>query len=435
MNNNIAEKQEEDFTEVELESNNELEVDVVDDTPEADKGKPRRAEDAEPQIPEDDEIANYSENVQKRIKQLKYEFHEERRRKEEASRLQDEAVNYARKVYEENQKLRKTLEEGEGVLVEQAKDRVAAQLDRAKSEYKEAYETGDPDKLIEAQEKLTALQNEKFRVESYKPKPQPEVKEVPEPLAKKAKVPFVVDNTIATPALLNPIEHGANIVIHSLTKFITGNGTSIGGVIIDAGTFDWSNGLFPEFTEPSPGYHGLVYHEALGPIAFIAKVRIEGLRDLGSAPSPFNSFQVIQGIETLKLRMDNHSKNALELSKWLEKRDEVKWVNYPGLESSKYKKLADKYLSNGSSGIVTFGLKKGYEAAKKVSDNTKLFSLLANIGDSKSLIIHPASTTHQQLTEEEQKSTGVTSDLIRLSVGLESVTDLKADLEQAFKTI
>ena len=253
--------------------------------------------------------------------------------------------------------------------------------------------------------------------------------------AKKAKVPFVVDNTIATPALLNPIQHGANIVIHSLTKFITGNGTSIGGVIIDAGTFDWSNGLFPEFTEPSPGYHGLVYHEALGPIAFIAKVRIEGLRDLGSAPSPFNSFQVIQGIETLKLRMDSHSKNALELSKWLEKRDEVKWVNYPGLESSKYKKLADKYLSNGSSGIVTFGLKKGYEAAKKVSDNTKLFSLLANIGDSKSLIIHPASTTHQQLTEEEQKSTGVTSDLIRLSVGLESVTDLKADLEQAFKTI
>ena len=253
--------------------------------------------------------------------------------------------------------------------------------------------------------------------------------------AKKAKVPFVVDNTIATPALLNPINHGANIVIHSLTKFITGNGTSIGGVIIDAGTFDWSNGLFPEFTEPSPGYHGLVYHEALGAIAFIAKVRIEGLRDLGSAPSPFNSFQVIQGIETLKLRMEQHSKNALELAKWLEKRKEVKWVNYPGLESSKYKGLADKYLSNGSSGIVTFGLEKGYEAAKKVSDNTKLFSLLANIGDSKSLIIHPSSTTHQQLTELEQKSTGVTPDLIRLSVGLESVTDLKADLEEAFKTI
>ena len=253
--------------------------------------------------------------------------------------------------------------------------------------------------------------------------------------AKKAKVPFVVDNTIATPALLNPIEYGANIVIHSLTKFITGNGTSIGGVIIDAGTFDWSNGLFPEFTEPSPGYHGLVYHDTLGAIAFIAKVRIEGLRDLGSAPSPFNSFLHIQGIETLKLRMEKHSKNALELAKWLEKRKEVKWVNYPGLESSKYKELADKYLPNGSSGIVTFGLKKGYEGAKKVSDNTKLFSLLANVGDSKSLIIHPSSTTHQQLTELEQKSTGVTPDLIRLSVGLESVTDLKADLEEAFKTI
>lgn len=186
--NNTAEK-EEDFTNVELENSNELEVDIIDDTPEADKGKPRRAEDAEPQIPEDDEIANYSENVQKRIKQLKYEFHEERRRKEEAARVQDEAVNYARQMYEENQKLRKTLQEGEGVLVEQAKDRVSAQLDRAKADYKEAYETGDPDKLIEAQEKLTALQNEKFRVESYKPKPQPEVREVPQPKAEKPSVP------------------------------------------------------------------------------------------------------------------------------------------------------------------------------------------------------------------------------------------------------
>lgn len=253
--------------------------------------------------------------------------------------------------------------------------------------------------------------------------------------AKKAKVPFVVDNTIATPALLNPIEYGANIVVHSLTKYITGNGTSIGGVIIDSGTFDWSNGLFPEFTEPSPGYHGLVYHDALGPIAFIAKVRIEGLRDLGSAPSPFNSFQVIQGVETLKLRMENHSQNAIELARWLEKRKEINWVNYPGLESSKYKSLADNYLPNGASGIVTFGLKKGYAATKKVSDNTKLFSLLANIGDSKSLIIHPSSTTHQQLTELEQKSTGVTPDLIRLSVGLESIIDLKSDLEEAFGTI
>jgi O-acetylhomoserine (thiol)-lyase len=253
--------------------------------------------------------------------------------------------------------------------------------------------------------------------------------------AKKAKVPFVVDNTVASPALLKPIEHGANIVIHSLTKYLTGNGTTIGGVIIDAGTFDWSNGLFPEFTEPSAGYHGLVYHDALGPIAFIAKARIEGLRDLGSAPSPFNSFQVIQGIETLCLRMKKHSENALELAKWLEARDEVAWVNYPGLKSSKYHSLANQYLPDGASGVITFGLKKGYEAGKKISDNTKLFSLLANIGDTKSLIIHPASTTHQQLNESEQISTGVTQDLIRLSVGIEAISDLKEDLEQAFLNI
>ena len=253
--------------------------------------------------------------------------------------------------------------------------------------------------------------------------------------AKKAKVPFIVDNTVASPALLNPIAHGANIVIHSLTKYITGNGTSIGGIIVDAGTFDWSNGLFPEFTEPAAGYHGMVYHDALGPIAFIAKVRIEGLRDFGSAISPFNSFQVLQGLETLAVRMKQHSENAFALAKWLEEKDEVAWVNYPGLKSSKYNTLANEYLPEGKSGIVTFGLHKGFDAAKKVADNTQLFSLLANIGDTKSLIIHPASTTHQQLDEVAQKSTGVTSDLIRLSVGLESITDLKADLDQALKTI
>lgn len=249
--------------------------------------------------------------------------------------------------------------------------------------------------------------------------------------AKAAKVPFIVDNTIATPALLNPIAHGANIVIHSLTKYITGNGTTIGGVIIDAGTFDYSNGNFPEFTEPSPSYHGLNYHDALGPIAFIARVRIEGLRDLGSAPSPLNSFQVIQGLETLEVRMQKHSENALELAQWLESRDEVSWVNYPGLKSSKYADLAAKYLPNGNSGIVTFGLKKGFEAAKKVTESTKIFSLLANIGDTKSLIIHPSSTTHSQLNEEEQKSTGVTPELVRLSVGIENLDDLKNDLDQA----
>ena len=250
--------------------------------------------------------------------------------------------------------------------------------------------------------------------------------------SKKAKVPFIVDNTVATPALLNPIEHGANIVIHSLTKYINGNGTSLGGVIIDAGTFDYGNGLFPEFTEPSPGYHGLVYHEALGAAAFIAKVRIEGLRDFGGALSPFNSFQIIQGLETLSLRMNQHSENALEIALWLEQQEEVAWVNYPGLSSSKYNELAKEYLPKGQSGIVTFGLKGGFEAAKQVADKTNIFSLLANIGDTKSLIIHPASTTHQQLDSDSQKLTGVTQDLVRLSIGLEDVEDLKNDLKQAF---
>ena len=253
--------------------------------------------------------------------------------------------------------------------------------------------------------------------------------------AKVAKVPFIVDNTIATPALLNPNKYGANIVIHSLTKYITGNGTTLGGIIIDAGTFDYSNGNFPEFTEPSPSYHGLKYHEALGPIAFIARVRVEGLRDLGSAPSPLNSFQVIQGLETLEVRMQKHSQNALELAEWLSSRGEVSWVNYPGLNSSKYHNLADKYLPNGKSGIVTFGLKKGFEAAKKVAESTKIFALLANIGDTKSLIIHPSSTTHSQLNEEEQSSTGVSSDLVRISVGIENIEDLKEDLDQALKAV
>jgi O-acetylhomoserine (thiol)-lyase len=250
--------------------------------------------------------------------------------------------------------------------------------------------------------------------------------------SKKAKVPFIVDNTVATPALLNPIEHGANIVIHSLTKYINGNGTSLGGIIIDAGTFDYGNGLFPEFTEPSAGYHGLVYHEALGPAAFIAKVRIEGLRDFGAALSPFNSFQIIQGLETLAIRMNQHSQNALEIAQWLEAQEEVAWVNYPGLASSTYSDLAKQYLPKGQSGIVTFGLKGGFEAAKKVADKTTIFSLLANIGDTKSLIIHPASTTHQQLNAEAQETTGVTQDLVRLSIGLEDVEDLKNDLKQAF---
>lgn len=253
--------------------------------------------------------------------------------------------------------------------------------------------------------------------------------------AKAFKVPFIVDNTVPSPYLLNPIQFGANIVIHSLTKYISGNGTSLGGAIIDAGTFDWSSGKFPEFTEPSAGYHGLIYHEALGNAAFIAKVRIEGLRDFGAALSPLNAFQIIQGLETLPIRVQKHSENGLALAEWLETQEEVAWVNYPGLKSSKYYALAQEYLPKGQNGIVTFGLKGGFEAAKKVADQTKLFSLVANIGDTKSLIIHPASTTHQQLSVEEQIATGVTKDLIRLSVGIEDIEDLKADLKAVFENI
>ena len=254
-------------------------------------------------------------------------------------------------------------------------------------------------------------------------------------VAKENKIPLIVDNTVATSYLLKPIEYGANIVIHSLTKYISGNGTSIGGAIIDAGTFDWSSGKFPEFTEPSPGYHGLVYHDALGPAAFIAKARVEGLRDLGAAISPYNSFQIIQGLETLGIRMEKISKNTLSLAKWLEEQDVVSWVNYPGLESSPYRELAKQYLPEGQSGILTFGVKGGFEAAKKVANNTKYFSLLANIGDTKSLVIHPASTTHQQLSEQDQKSAGVSQDLIRLSIGLEDLEDLKQDLTTVFNSL
>jgi O-acetylhomoserine (thiol)-lyase len=253
--------------------------------------------------------------------------------------------------------------------------------------------------------------------------------------AKNYKVPLIVDNTVATPYLLNPIAYGANIVIQSLTKYINGNGTALGGAIIDAGTFDWGSGKFPEFTEPSAGYHGLIYNEVIRAASFIAKVRIEGLRDYGAALSPFNAFQIIQGLETLEVRILKHSQNALELAQWLQNQEAIEWVNYPGLESSPYKKLAEKYLPKGQSGIVTFGVKGGFEAAKTIADTTKLFSLLANIGDTKSLIIHPASTTHQQLSDNSQKETGVTKELIRLSVGLENIEDLKADLAEALKSV
>lgn len=254
-------------------------------------------------------------------------------------------------------------------------------------------------------------------------------------IAHEFKIPLIVDNTALSPYLFRPIEHGADIVIHSLTKYISGNGTSLGGIIIDAGKFNWDNGKFPEFTEPSAAYHGLIYHEALGNSAFIAKVRIEGLRDFGGAISPFNSFQILQGLETLPVRITKHSENALHIAEWLESREEVAWVNYPGLKSSPYYEAAQHYLPKGQSGIVTFGLKSGFEGAKKLIDEIKLFSLLANFGDSKSLIIHPASTTHQQLSVESQQAAGVTPDLIRLSVGLEDVEDLIHDLERVFNLI
>ena len=293
-------------------------------------------------------------------------------------------------------------------------------------------DASDPDSFAEAVQENTRA----FFVESLgNPKLDVLDLEAISEHAKVARVPFIVDNTVATPALLNPIKHGANIVIHSLTKYIGGHGTSLGGAIIDAGTFDWSSGKFPEFTEPSAGYHGLVYHDVLGAASFTFKLILEGLRDFGGALSPTNAFQIIQGLETLELRIQQHSKNALALATWLEAQEEVLWVNYPGLASSKYKELADKYLPTGQSGLVTFGAKGGFEAAKAIADTTKIFSLLANIGDTKSLIIHPASTTHQQLSEEQQEAAGVTSDLIRLSVGLEDIEDLKSDLQEAFAKV
>ena len=245
-------------------------------------------------------------------------------------------------------------------------------------------------------------------------------------------LPLVVDNTTPSPALVRPIEWGADIVVNSATKFLGGHGTTIGGVIVDAGKFDWAaSGRFKEFTAPDPSYHGLSYVEAFGPVAFILKCRIQGLRDTGAALSPFNSFLLLQGIETLHLRLERHSENALKVAQWLEGHAGVEWVNYPGLPSSKFYARAQKYLPDGQGALVTFGIKGGYEAGKTLIDSLKLFSLVANIGDAKSLVIHPASTTHQQLTVEEQAATGVTPELVRLSVGIEDIRDILADLEQA----
>jgi len=244
-------------------------------------------------------------------------------------------------------------------------------------------------------------------------------------------VPLIVDNTFA-PLLTRPIEHGADIVIHSATKWIGGHGTAIGGVVVDGGKFDWNNARFKaDFVDPDPSYHGVSYVNAFGPLAFILKLRVQGLRDLGPALSPFNAFLFLQGLETLPLRIQRHSENALAVAHWLEKQPGVSWVSYPGLRSHPSHELAKRYLKGGFGGIVTFGVKGGVDAGRKLIDNVKIFSLLANVGDAKSLIIHPASTTHSQLEPEDQVSAGVTPDLIRLSVGLEHVDDLIADLDQA----
>jgi O-acetylhomoserine (thiol)-lyase len=247
-------------------------------------------------------------------------------------------------------------------------------------------------------------------------------------------IPLIIDNTLATPYLVQPFKHGADIVVHSATKFIGGHGTSIGGVIVDSGKFDWAaSGRFPGLVDPDPSYHGVSYVGALGPLAYIIKARVQLLRDLGAATTPFNSWLFLQGLETLPLRMERHSENALRVAKFLEGHPAVEWVSYPGLESHPQHHLARKYFTHGYGAILGFGIKGGLEAGKKLIRHVELFSHLANVGDAKSLIIHPASTTHSQLTPEEQLETGVTPEFIRLSIGLETVDDLVDDLDQALR--
>ncbi len=259
-------------------------------------------------------------------------------------------------------------------------------------------------------------------------------------IAHDAGIPLVVDNTFgAAGYLVRPIEHGADVVVASATKWIGGHGNSIGGVIVDSGNFDWRNGRFPLFTEPAPGYHGLVFTDVFNPdsdfgnIAFAIRTRVEGLRDFGAALSPFNSFLLLQGLETLSLRVQRHVDNSLELARWLDARDDVAWVSYPGLEGHPSHELAAKYLRNGYGAVLSFGVAGGYEAARRFIDSVQLASHLANVGDAKTLVIHPASTTHQQLSENEQRAAGVEPDLVRVSVGIEHIDDIEADFDQALR--
>ena len=258
-------------------------------------------------------------------------------------------------------------------------------------------------------------------------------------IAHEAGIPLIIDNTFgAAGYLCRPIDHGADIVVESATKWIGGHGTSIGGVLVDAGTFDWGNGKFPYFSEPSPGYHGINFWETFGQgspfgnIALAIRARVEGLRDFGPAPSPFNSFLLLQGLETLSLRLDRHTENALELARWLEKHEAVEWVNYPGLPSHPSHETAKRYLTHGYGAMLSFGIRGGTEGGRKFIDGVELASHLANVGDAKTLVIHPGSTTHSQLSEEEQISAGVRPEMIRVSVGIEHIDDIKADFEKAF---
>jgi O-acetylhomoserine (thiol)-lyase len=250
-------------------------------------------------------------------------------------------------------------------------------------------------------------------------------------IAHDAGIPLVIDNTFASPFLCRPIEHGADIVLHSATKFIGGHGTSIGGVIVDSGRFPWDKGAFPQLLEPSKGYHGIRFYETFGDFAFIMKARVEGLRDFGPAVSPFNAFLFLQGLETLGLRMERHTQNALAVAQFLAEHPAVGWVNHPGLPSSPYHELGKRYLPRGCGAIFTFGIRGGLAAGRKFIESLQLFSHLANVGDAKSLVIHPASTTHQQLSDEEKVACGVTNDMIRLSIGLEDIEDIIWDLDQA----
>lgn len=255
-------------------------------------------------------------------------------------------------------------------------------------------------------------------------------------IAHKHKIPLIVDNTFATPYLCRPIEHGADIVVHSATKFIGGHGTSIGGVVIDSGNFDWvGSGKFPGMTEPDKSYNGIVYTDAVGPLAYIIKMRVQLLRDTGAAISPFNSFMFLQGLETLSLRVEKHVSNASKIANYLNGHEKVTWVNYPGLKDNKYNELAEKYLPKGAGSIFTFGIKGGVDAGKKFIESLEIFSLLANVADAKSLVIHPASTTHQQLSEKEQLLSGITPDMIRISIGIEDVEDLIEDIEHALSIV